>query len=494
MKPAIALAGAVSGAAALGAAMALGHAPFEMPYAALPALAAAVIWVPGGRATFLKGWILGSAYFTVTLLWILEPFQVDVETHGWLAPFALGGLAGGLALFWGVAAHVGARLGGALGFAVALSTAELARAYLFTGLPWALPAYLWLDLPQAQLAAFAGPHGLTFLTVIAVALPWSQRRRGAVRLAAACLPAVLLAAAPLLRPAPASTAGDGAPLVRLVQPNIPQRLKWSRNHIARWYGILKDLSRDSGADLVIWPETAVPYDIEADADVRRDVAGAVGGPPLVTGANIRGGAGWSNGLLVIDRNADILASYRKHHLVPFGEYIPFGDLLGLDGLAENIADFDQGEGPLIIDLGPRLGKVLPTICYEAIFPQNLRADGRPDWLLQITNDAWFGTVSGPQQHLAQVRFRAIEQGLPALRAANTGISAAIDPAGRLIDRLDLGIRGVIDVRLPDPLPPTPYARTGDAPVALLLALALLGLAAARRRRPRRGSFDGPVVD
>jgi apolipoprotein N-acyltransferase len=175
--------------------------------------------------------------------------------------------------------------------------------------------------------------------------------------------------------------------------------------------------------------------------------------------------------------------------VPFGEYIPFGDLayrlFGLAAFAsQQGAGYSAGVGAAVLDLGPKLGHVLPLICYEAVFPQDLRAAPmRADWIVQITNDAWFGKLTGPWQHLAQARLRAIEQGLPLLRAANTGISAVIDARGRVVAALPLGVADYIDAALPPPLPPTVYARLGDLPLlVLLLALGAGLLVGARPRK------------
>jgi len=193
-----------------------------------------------------------------------------------------------------------------------------------------------------------------------------------------------------------------------------------------------------------------------------------------------------NSLAVIGPSGAISSVYDKHHLVPFGEYVPFGDLLstvGINGLAAREGGgYSAGPGPQVLDIGP-LGKALPLICYEGVFPRNLRTTERPDWLLLITNDAWFGTFSGPYQHLAQARLRAVEQGLPMVRVANTGVSAVIDPHGRIIDSIPLGEAGSRDIALPAPLPATLYARIGDGPVLLLLVFLAITLLTLGRRLP-----------
>ena len=186
----------------------------------------------------------------------------------------------------------------------------------------------------------------------------------------------------------------------------------------------------------------------------------------------------------------VTAIYDKHHLVPFGEYIPFGDLVfRLTGIAAFAAQegfgYSAGTGPAVLDLGPRLGRALPLICYEAVFPGILRAaPARADWILQITNDAWFGTLTGPWQHYALARLRATEQGLPLVRVANTGVTAVVDAHGRAVVAMGLGRRGFLDARLPAALPPTPYARLGEWPLGGVLLAGFAGLLLWRRRPAR----------
>jgi len=193
-----------------------------------------------------------------------------------------------------------------------------------------------------------------------------------------------------------------------------------------------------------------------------------------------------NSLALVGQGAEVLQVYDKHHLVPFGEYMPLKPLfrrLNFSGLAARAeGGYSAGPGPQLVDLGAGLGRALPLICYEAVFPQDVNGYAeRPDLLLQITNDAWFGEASGPYQHLAQARIRAIEQGLPLLRAANTGVSAVIDGAGRVLVSLPLGEAGHLDALLPPPLRVTPYSRTGDLPALALLLLLGAALAVWGRR-------------
>ena len=513
------LAGALAGA---------GQVPLALWPAGLAGLAAVIALVahaPGRRAGFARGWAAGAGYFAATLFWIVEPFFVDAARHGWMAPFALAGLAGGLALFWGAAGWAGHALGAgprgrALAVAAALAAAGLARAYVLTGFPWALPAYIWTETPVIQAVAWIGPHGLNLATLAAAALPAALAGTGA-RGVAAALPgaaaAVALAGAgwfagalrldaPAPAPAPpaataaaasATAAAPGArPLVRIVQPNAAQHLKWRRDMIPVFFErklALTAAPAPRPPAAVIWPETAMPYLLEGAGPAIAAMRAAAGPEAaLVFGIQRAEGAAFFNSLVALAPGAEPGGGaapqvYDKHHLVPFGEYMPLAGLFeraGVFGLAARAAGgYTPGPGPRVIEV-PGLGRALPLICYEAVFPQDLRAPGaRPDFLLHATNDAWFGRAAGPYQHLAQARVRAIEQGLPMLRAANTGVSAVIDARGRVLASLPLGEAGRIDARLPAPLArPTPYARSGDLPAAALVAAGLLAAALRRRRR------------
>ena len=469
-----------------GAVLSLGQAPFGLWPLSLLALAAG-IWLVSEASGPMRaagvGLFLGAGHFAAALNWIVEPFLVEPEVYAWMIPFALAFLSFGLALFWALAAGLAHLARGrplvALLFAVTLAGAELARGWVLTGFPWALIGHIWIDTAVAQWAAFGGPVALTLLATVAAALPvalWSRSRRWAVILplgviALAYATGAMLAA----RPIPEATAA----VVRLVQPNAAQHLKWDPERARSFFDRQLDLTSAPPTDpmmppdLVVWPETSVPYLFRSGDTVAQVIAGAAGVPVAVGFQRVDGPRGF-NSLGVIDTQGRISATYDKHHLVPFGEYIPFGDFayraLGLSAFAAQVGNgYSAGEGALVLDFGPKLGLALPLICYEAVFPQDLRAaPRRAGWILQITNDAWFGEVTGPYQHLAQARLRAIEQGLPFLRAANTGITAVIDARGRVVEALPMGVSGFLDVRLPAALPATIYAKTGDWPLFLLL--------------------------
>jgi apolipoprotein N-acyltransferase len=240
--------------------------------------------------------------------------------------------------------------------------------------------------------------------------------------------------------------------------------------------------------LVIWPETALPYLVRGNPDLPALIGSAGHGALVAVGLQRVEGSRGYNSLQIFGPDGAVLGSYDKHHLVPFGEYVPFGDFaydwFGLQAFAAQTGNaYTPGPGPVTLDLGARLGRMLPLICYEAVFPQDLRGTTRPDWLLQITNDAWFGTRTGPFQHAAQARLRAIEQGLPLVRVANTGVTEVVDARGRVTAALPFGTQGFLDATLPGPLPATLYSRWGEAPLVALLA-GLIALLLVKSRRTR----------
>lgn len=446
---------------------------------------ALALWVMArsgsARRAAVLGWLVGFGHFLPALHWIYHPFQVDPARDGWMAPFAVILMPAGLALFWGLAGAVGwwvAPRARVWGLALALALAEALRAHILTGFPWVLPGHIWLGWPGEQVAALVGAHGLTVITLGLVALAFAGWR-GAV---AAGFGVALISGFGMWH-ASQPLPPDRAQTVRLVQPNAAQHLKWQAGYWREFYNRQLDLTAQDGSpDLVIWPETAVPFLLDEQAGLDQMIA-ASGGVPLVIGIQRLDGARGFNSLAHLvagaDGSAQVAAVYDKHHLVPFGEYIPLGetlfDWLNIGAFAPSQgAGYSPGPGPALLDLGA-MGQAAALICYEAVFPYMLRdLPARPDWVLQATNDAWFGQSAGPFQHLSLARLRAIEFGLPVLRVANTGVSAVIDARGRVVSSLGMGEIGVIDAPLPGALPPTVYARVGDWPVWLVLLLGALG--------------------
>ena len=471
-------------AGGLGALFALGQAPYDLWPVALAALFAQVwllrrIAVPArARAAAWTGWAFGAGYFALGMHWIVEPFFVEAAVTGWMAPFALVGLAAGLALFWAAPAWAAARAGSWALVVPLWALAELARAYVLTGFPWGLVGYVWTPSPGAQWAAIIGPHGLTLAALGLAALAASAvARRSVLRGSGALVLAVaMLGGGLLLRPAPGDL--SDRPVVRLVQPNAPQDEKWRPELIPMFFQRqMAATEAEPQPDLVLWSETALPMMLDNADEAFSIMSEAAGDVPLVVGLQREEGGRYYNSAAVLGPGGAVQDVYDKHHLVPFGEYMPAAWLfrhINVSGLAARAeGGYSAGPGPRLLDLGA-LGQALPLICYEAVFPQDVNgAPARPDVLVNLTNDAWFGTWSGPYQHLAQARMRAIEQGLPMLRAANTGISAVIDPGGRVLAELPLGEAGHIDHALPLPAERTFYSHTGDLPALLaMLALAL----------------------
>ena len=474
----------------LGAIAALGHEGWAGGLLALlvGCVCAFLITPERRRTAFAFGWLFGLGYFGVMLRWIVEPFLVDVARHGWMAPFVILFMAGGLALFWAAAFWMARHIAGArpsvmVWLPVTLATAELARGHVFTGFPWGLPSYVVIGGLGDIWFALIGPYGATFAVLaIAGALAYFLHRRAIFIVP--LLGTVVLATFALSL-SQATTMPQTGQTVRLIQPNAPQHLKWDPDWMGMFFNRALDQTRAGDApDVVIWPETSIPTLLEYADPLIADMATAARGAPIVAGIQRRDVNDYYNAAILIDGPSTVSVISDKAHLVPFGEYIPLAHLLeplGLGTLVDQVAGFSRGTGDGMMQTdGLGLARVL--ICYEGIFPEEMqRGSQRADVLLIITNDAWFGKGAGPRQHLVQAQARAIEQGLPVIRAANTGISAVIDARGRIIDALDLNEAGYLDVLVPGPLPPTVYARTGDWPLAVLL-MTVIGLGVARTRR------------
>ncbi|SLN13674.1 Apolipoprotein N-acyltransferase [Roseivivax jejudonensis] len=471
-------------ALALGALFALGQAPADLWPLALAALVLFFVLIRFAQRPAEAGWtawVFGAGYFGLSLHWIVEPFLVDAALTGWMAPFGLAGLAGGLALFWAVPAWLAWRIGRPALVVPLWALSEMARAYVLTGFPWGLVGYVWSPSPAAHWAAFVGSHGLTLAALTVAALGGHALARRDWRIGGGAIAGVvlMLGGGALLAPPPDDL--DGRPVVRLVQPNAPQHLKWRRDMVPVYFE--RQVAATAAAprpDLIVWPETALPMLLDNAGEALAIVEEAARGAPVVVGIQREEDGRWFNSAVTIGPQGGIVDVYDKHHLVPFGEYMPARWLfehIEVSGLAARAeGGYSPGPGPRLLDLGA-LGAALPLICYEAVFPQDVTgAPARPEMLLQLTNDAWFGTFSGPYQHLAQARMRAIETGLPLLRAANTGVSAVIDSGGRVLAALPLGQAGHVDHPLPPAGPATLYSRTGDWPALVALLALLAGLA------------------
>ncbi len=475
-------------ALAAGAVLALGQAPYDQSEVSFAALVLAMaLFDPSAtaRRNAVTGWLIGLGHFGIALLWIVEPFLVEAQIYGWMAPFALVGMAGGLALFWALAFFLAGKLGTRWALVIFWAAAELARGYVLTGFPWALISYAWADRSVIQWVSVLGPYGLTLALLALSALAAQAVLARRVPVAALAGIAALWGGGIWLQPPPEDL--TDRPIVRLIQPNAPQHEKWDPDKIPVFFERQIDFTSAEGApDLIVWSETSLPMLLRHADRALSIIADAAQGAPVVAGIQRAEGRDYHNSLVVISSEGQVEQIYDKHHLVPFGEYMPLAGLfsrfniLGLAARADG--GYASGPGAALLDLGP-LGTALPLICYEAVFPQDIHAaPDRADMILHLTNDAWFGQHSGPYQHLAQARIRAIEQGVPVLRAANTGVSAVIDGGGRVLKSLPLGEAGFVDAPIPPPLPRTLYSRTGDLPFLLaLIAFAAVAIWHARRK-------------
>lgn len=452
-----------------GAIAGFGQAPHELPFLTV-ALLGLGLWVvthTKGARRFWAGWALGTGYFGHVMAWIIEPFLVDFATHGWMAAPALFLMAGGLALFWGVAARLSS---GIWSLALALALAEIARSFVLSGLPWGLVGYSFISTPLYQAAQWIGPHGVTAVVFGLAACIGTLRVVPA--LGAIIVTLVVWVWPPIVGPqAPAD-----APVVRILAPNVLQAEKWAPETRALMYQRHLDLSRgEQVPDLVVWPESGLTQNLTQS---RQQVLDAAGGASVLLGYQYaQDFETYYNAASVLlpGGSAQDDPLYLKSRLVPFGEYIPLAAVarrVGLQGLADQAGvGFQAGPGPQDVTI-PGIGSVQILICYEGIFPHFVgRLDMRPKALVLITNDAWFGSNGGPQQHLAQARARAIEQGLPVVRSANRGISAMIDARGHVVGQVPFGKTDRLDMALPPPLSAPLYSRMGDLPVILLIVLA-----------------------
>lgn len=504
-------------ALAAGALAALVHPPFGV----LPGLIAYPLLLllseRSGRvrSAFLMGWLAGFAYFFVGCWWVAEAFLVN-PAQAWMAPFAASLLPMGLGLFWGTATALYRRLapGGVwrfLVFAALFALLEWLRGHVLTGFPWNPAGAGWkAGSAASQFASVVGVYGLGLTTVIAATAlamligPEPRRRR----ITAAGAGMALLAALWLggtIRLAGAEVAPTQT-VVRIVQADIAQETKWSpeayQDIVDRYVRLTTQPPAAGGRapDVIVWPEGSLPTTAnEAFAPGSPDAAAIAGavrpGQTLLMGLS-RGEPGpdgrarYFNSLFALHDGGDglrIAAVYDKHRLVPFGEYLPLGDLMsrmGVRSLVHVPADFSAGPTPAPIQ-APGAPSVQPLICYESLFPgfTPMGAE-RPGWIVNVSNDAWFGASSGPLQHLNLASYRAIETGLPMVRATPTGVSAIIDPWGRIDPggRLNAGVSGVIDAVLPAAGPQTLYGRVGDLPFWLAVLSVLASAVMLRTRK------------
>lgn len=478
------------------------------------------------RSAFWRGWLAGTAYFLIATWWIYEAFQVDAADQGWMAPFAVGLLASGLGLFWGAAGLAYRWLAPRgwtriLVFAGVMMAFEWLRGHLLTGFPWDLPGESWrAGSAISQAAAVVGAYGLSWITVSVAAAPAlladdGRRRQGFVVFVCAALGLAGLYGFGAVRLGHAPAPGGVGPIVRIVQPDLPEVASYDAATYAATVRAHLALTAKPAAqrpDIIVWPERSIPggfNDYLAPGTWTREAITAALSPgqilltggyrsqPAPPGVYAPEGLIYFNSLLALKRDDDsltTLAVYDKFRLVPFGEYLPLARYLAPLHVQElvHVGDgFSHGPRPRPMSLGGA-PPVQPLICYEALYPGFTRqgaiaAGRRAAWIVNVSDDAWFGGTYGAVQHLNLASYRAIEEGLPIVRATPTGVSAVIDAFGRIPPGLSLaqGRAGVIDARLPAALAPTPFDRFGEAGFALMMLASATAAAFAAYQRQGR---------
>ncbi len=473
----------------LGTLMTLAMSPFGLfpvLLVSLPALAVLARNSKTRASSFWTGWAFGAGYFIFGLYWISAALFVDIDQWKWVLPLSLIVGPALLALLYGFITLLAHRYRGnapahALALVASFSGVEWLRGHILTGFPWNLPGMSWDHaLPVMQFAAVAGVYGLSLLTVFWALLPvFLKHHKRIAHLAIISFALVALCGAIRLSVHPTLPHGDIT--VRIVQGNIPEETKWNKDDDFRHFEHHLDLSATKTTPaprFVIWPETAVQADLAQFPEIAKLIWLKMpkGSWPILGALRvddtIASAPKFFNSVTLMNPAGTVENEYNKHHLVPFGEYIPFRKNLGITPIAmavANVGDFTRGDGAATVAPGD-LPRFSPLVCYEVIFPHEVVDEAnRPEWMVNVTNDGWYGNTTGPYQHFASARMRAVEEGLPLARAANTGISGMIDPVGRVLARQPLLTTGALDVALPEPVGQTIYAKYGDIIFFLMLA-------------------------
>ncbi len=452
------------------------------------------------KSVFFGGFLFALAYFISGLHWIGNALLVDGNEFKYMWPLAVIALPCLLSLFTAsslLLAHIFTVKKTALGFiafCTFLTLSEFTRGYIFTGFPWNLYGYTWLGLmPIAQISSVVGPYGLTLLTIL-----WGGifgyiflNRKKSILLSILVISsffAVFAYGQIMLSNKETENLEDV--FVRIVQPNIPQKTKWEPDSLAQNFKKHIELSKNIPTDkktMIIWPETAIPPTIISSITAKKEFQSILnentilltGGLKVLPSTETKF-LEYYNAIIKFDGINDPEKIYSKSHLVPFGEYIPFQQFIPLKPVV-SFTGFKRGNGKTTLKIND-FPSFSPQICYEIIFPDRMvnKKEGQPEFILTVTNDAWYGDSAGPRQHFASARFRAIEQGIPVLRAANTGISGIINPYGQINEKLPLLQTGFIDGYIPKSIGnPTFYGRFGHI-IFLLFSGAIIILTLIQR--------------
>lgn len=449
-------------------------APFYIFPLIIPAYAGLFLLVnntSSRKRSFADGWWWGWGFYISGLYWFCIALLTDAEKFAWAIPFALFGLNAIIALYPAIACLIffvlfrGRKTTGSnrllpiihcLGFSLVWLFVEYARGHLFSGFPWNLAGYAFgfIDV-SLQSASIFGAYGLTlFAVLLGVSVAIIRTNRIFTGVVWGVFFLVLVYG--YFRLENSQEGKDSGSVLRLVQADIKQHHKWNPDLQQQNLEEYIKLTQSVGIEKVthvVWPETAVPYALRSDTPLTRYIGAALpSGISLVTGTLRMEGwketAEYYNSVVMINNRGQIIGNYDKHALVPFGEFLPFRFLIPKSlKLPVGDKDFSTGEGAQTVNWAG-IPPVSPLICYEGIFPEfAVNKSHRPDWLLNITNDAWFGMSSGPYQHFEMARMRSVEQGLPLVRVGNTGITAYIDEYGRIKQQIGLGEKGIIDIFL-----------------------------------------------
>ena len=443
-------------------------------------------------------WFFSFGFHLIGIHWISNAFLVDSDQFGVFIPFVVVGLPAVLALFPAVIMSIFPLMRRSpsldiVTIAILWSISDFVRGKLFTGFPWNLMSYtVSFSENMSQIASVVGAYGLNFLVIFVALAPSILLRKRFYRtkssffiLFSCCFIPLAMGLGGMLRLQNSNEELDRNTVIRIVQANILQSEKWDPElklkNISKYLRlsslpISSELPETSVIKMIIWPETAIPAFIENDQKLRRLIMTSIDEPSiLITGGPaiaIQKPTKLHNSFFVISQTGDIEARYDKIKLVPFGEYVPFKKWLPVTRLVESLADFQVGASPKFIDI-PSIGKISPLICYEIIFPGEIfngNKGNRVKLIVNLTNDAWFGTGAGPKQHLEIAKMRAIEEGIPLIRSANTGISGFYDAYGRTIGEINLNQTGVLDKHLAAPTSsPTIYSLFGDWIYLLLIS-------------------------
>ena len=477
----------------LGCLFGLGHEPFNAPMIAFLSLPlAGFFWVnytKNSGQSFFLGYFLGLGYFGLTFLWIINPFLIEFDNNFWVAIAGYASFVGFLAFFWGLAFYLSFRVTHGIDskkekvllFSIFMVLMELTRSYIFTGFPWGIVAYAWIDSPAIIFVSWLGPYWFSAIILIlgfTLFYPTLITFSSGVVIIMSFLYGVF---------------GNNYELegnykekfftIRVVQPNIKQREKWKKENESKNLNILLKLSEKKPyPDLVIWPETSVTWLPQENSDKLTNIVTKINAPLILGGLRVnREKREIFNSSFLIDKYGKIVSVYDKSYLVPFGEYFPFTRFLGFINffgthkLLRN--GFSSGKG-LKVTEKISIPPFVTLICYESLFSNEI-IDKANDakWLVNITNDAWFGKRGGPNQHLAISRMRALENNLPLVRVANTGISAKVNKFGKVTEQIPVDKRGFIDVKINEEeiIKNSLYNRMGKNISSYLLLLSLVSI-------------------